>query len=303
MKRAGIGALLGLALLAAPQAANALPQQNTVIIPYFTTTRGMFTALSYVYNDADANTVPTVHFTYTYKADLTQDLDQPCQHYDGRAGTTHFDLDTIIIDGSGPDTKNAVIVDDSGVDGIAPITKGEGFVALKANSNDRIVAEAHVVVTATRGVYSFRALEIDATNNTFIDDDTIQQNENTTVMFFPENIAETYIYMIAGGKDVTAVGPYDQPAKIEIVHHGGNGIFNRSEQGRSAGGLNGFNCAAVVHVRDILGDAGYNFVRNTGGWFSLGVPNNNPGIIAYKIELSPNFGATVTPLHRQTYAR
>ena len=306
MKKVGIGAVLGLAIFAGTQGASlALPQQNTVVIPYFSTARGMFTAISYVYYDQDTRpgTSAKVHFTYTYKRDLTQDIAQPCAHYDGEVDTTNYDLDTIIVDGLAPDTKQAVFVDDAGDDGIAPITIGEGFVALQADGTDAVVAEAHIVVTATRGVFSFRALQI-AADNTFIDGDTIQGGENTTVMFYPENIAETYVYMIADGASVIDTRPYDVPRNIEIAHHDGMGIFNRSEEGRSAGGLNSFNCAAVVHVRDILGDAAYNFVRNTGGWFSLGVPTGErAGIVAYKIELSPTYGATVTPLHQQTYAR
>ena len=305
MKKAGIGAVLGLTIFAGTQSvALALPQQGIVVIPYFSTAIGMFTAISYVYHDADPNTPPAVHFTYTYKSDLTQNLNQPCAHYDGVIETTNYDLDTILVDGAAPDVKQAVFVDDAGNDGIAPITTGEGFVALMANNNDRLVAEAHVIVAPTRGVFSFRAIQINGADNTFIDNDTIAPGENTTVMFFPESIAETYVYMIADGASVIDTRPYDVLRNIEIVHHDGMGIFNRSEQGRSAGGLNKFNCAAVVHIRDILGDAAYNFSKDTGGWFSLGVPAGEAaGVIAYKIELSASYGATVTPLHSQTYAR
>jgi len=315
MKRVGMGAIMGLALFAAPNLVGALPQQNQVVIPYFSSARGMFTALTYVYDDTTTGN-QAIHFTYYYKTDLTQNVNLWCEHFDGYRATTHADLDTIIIDGNMPETKDDVF--DGEVGGIAPPVQAEGFVALTGDGNmdgtpdDNLVAEAHVVITAARGVMAFRALQVDAADSTFINGDTLQPGENTTVMFFPENITETYVYMIADGVPLNSLTSYNQVALINLLHSPDRtnalvGVFNRSELGRSAGGLRQFNCAAVVHIRDILGEAAYNWVMGTGaggGWFSLETDVASPvGIVPYKIEISSNFGATVVPLVNKTYAR
>ena len=301
MKKAGIGAVLGLAIFATSQTAQAAATSNVVVIPYFSSKAGMFTALSYVYHDDTAGT-QTVHFYYYYKPDLTQGLNNACTHFDGQVETTANDLDTILIDGTGPNVE-AAIVDDAGVDGIAPPINAEGFVALKAADGDTITAEAHIVVTATRGVYSFRALQTDdngATTYNFINTDTID-NGSTTVMFYPESIADTYLYIIADGGDFDATSNYTAVTEINL-----NGkVYNRSEQEFSLATSESITCAAVIHIRDLMTDAVWNSVRNTGGWFSLTDVDATAGdgAVVYKIEISPTYGATVTPQHPQTYVK
>ena len=311
MKKAGIGAVLGLAIFAASETAQAIPQQTQVVIPYFTSVRGMFTAVSYV-----ATGGTQIHLVYYFKNDLTQDINnvEGCTHYNGYIETSENDMDTFIIDGN--DNVRPIFSDGGPGDIgniVAPPVNAEGFLAIEgvadANNNTaNVVAEAHVVVTATRGVYSFRAIrvETDANNNiNFADLDTIAPGANTTVMLYPEGIAETYIYAIADGGNLFGAADYIAASTLEVAtDNNGLGVFNRAEEGRSIESSLDFTCAAIVHVRDILGDVHYNFVRNTGGWFNLGVDANAAnGVVAYKIEIAPSFGATITPLTLEPYAR
>jgi len=306
MKKAGLGAMaLAGALFSAFGVVSATPQDQKVLLPYVGAKDGMFTAVSYVYSD-NGSAPRSVHFIYLIKDDLTKNLDKPCEHYDGRVDTTPNDLDTVVIQGNGGYIQ-AAIVDDAGDDGADIPQKGEGLLVLEAtDTNDKIVAEAHVVVTTTRGVYSFRALQLD-TDDTLKNENTIgnQTGGNTTVMFFPENIAETYLYFIADAENSTenytqAKSTYGAVSTLST----NNVAYDRSE--REYSGIKGvkYTCAAIVHIKDILG-AQYNVLKNTGGWFSLveGNKTTSNGTAAWKIEVSDLYGATVTPLQPLDYAR
>jgi len=318
MKKVGIGVLAGLALFAV-ESAKAVPQETGVLIPYFSSTRGMFTAVTYVFSNAEAATPatePGVHIVYYYKPDLTQNLADACNHYDGLVTTSEADVDTFLVVGA--DNVRPVFSDGgAGDEGtiVAPPVTGEGFLAIQgwdfaANAAaGAIAAEAHVVVTATRGVFSFRGITLetdDAGNINLTDDDTLAPGtDSTTVMMFPEAIAETYLYAIADGGNVFAPVNYNQLTALGINPAvNGMGIFGRAENGRSGGQEVTFNCAAVIHAKDILGDAHYTFLKDTGGWFSLRVPEgyvNNA--MVYKLEISAEYGSTITPLTLQSYGR
>jgi len=308
MKRAGIGALLGLAILAAPSATQAIPQQNQVVIPYFSSTRGMFTAVSYVAVGGER-----IHIVYYHKDDLTQNIDNPdgCKHYDGYVETSKNDMDTFIIDGY--DEVRPIFSDGGPGDRgniVAPTRRVEGFLAIEgvpdgAGNTANVVAEAHVVITPIRGVYSFRAIRVDAADGSFVNDDVLPAGNNTTVMLYPEEYAQTFIYAIADGQNLFGSADYTASSTLEVALDDDNlGVFNRAEEGRSIDSSLEFVCAALVHVSDILGDDHYNFVKNTGGWFNLGVDATvTNGVVAYKVEYSTQFGATATPLTLEPYAR
>jgi len=305
MKKAGLGAMaLAGALFSAFGVVSAAPQNQKVLLPYVGAKDGMFTAVSYVYSD-NGSAPRSVHFIYLIKDDLTKNLDKPCEHYDGRVDTTPNDLDTVVIQGNGGYIQ-AAIVDDAGDDGVDMPKKGEGLLVLEAAGGDKVTAEAHVVVTTTRGVYSFRALQLDA-KDTLVDKNTISANtksNSTTVMFFPESIAETYLYFIADAQNSSENYTQTSSTYGAVSTLSTNNVaYDRSE--REYSGIKGvkYTCAAIVNIKDILG-AQYNVLKNTGGWFSLVEGNTTSnGTAAWKIEVSDLYGATVTPLQPLDYAR
>jgi len=299
MKKVGIGVLAGLALFAV-ETSKAAPQETQVFIPYFSSTRGMFTAVSYVTTGGT-----NLHLVYYYKPDLTQELDAACTHYDGIITTSNADMDTFLIVGA--DNVRPIFSDggpgDTGTI-VAPPVTGEGFMAISGVNGELVTAESHVVVTAVRGVFSFRGMKLDG-DGTLRNIDTLEPAQYTTVMMFPEGIAETYIYAIADGNDVFAPTNYTANSAIAIVSvTDAMGVFGRSENGRSGGQGIPFTCAAIVHARDILGLSHYTFIKDTGGWFTLGVPADaTNGSMVYKVEISTNYGTTMTPLSLDPYAR